>query len=85
MKEEDWIQWANNPVTQTVRAYLQELRDNNVENILNLDVASKDFNLEQYALNSLALRYMVDGQTQFLDFETLKADLVEDEHVPETE
>lgn len=47
--------------------------------MLNLDVASPDFTLETFALNSLALRYKIEGIAEFIDFSSLKLDLVEED------
>jgi len=79
ISKEAWDQWASNPVTKLVQAHLQERCESLTSQMLNLDVTSPDFSLETYGLNSMALRYHIEGIAEFVDFETFELDMVRED------
>jgi len=78
MTEEEWVQWKNNSVTKLVVERLSEVREKCVSDMLNLDITRDDFSLEKFALHSMALRYHIEGISEFLDFNSLEVDLVDE-------
>ena len=77
ISSDDWSQWEHSPVTQAVRAYLEEMRDDEITKMLNLQATPS---LEEYAIKAIALRHVADGLARATDFETLKRFLVEEKN-----
>jgi hypothetical protein len=78
MTKEEWVQWKNNSTTKLVVERLNEVRDKSISDMLNLDITREDFSLEKFALHSIALRYQIEGLSEFLDFNNLEVDLVDE-------
>ena len=76
---DEWSSWVNSPVTQAICQYLQEQANDILNESINLSLPKDKASLEKYGMQSLAARYAVDGIGQFLDFETLKEILVEED------
>lgn len=78
MTKDEWVQWKNNSATKLVAERLSEIRETCISDMLNLDITRDDFSLEKFALHSMALRYHIEGISEFLDFNSLEEDLVDE-------
>lgn len=75
IKPQEWADWLNHPVTETVLQYLNTRKDALIEQHLNIDIG-KHASIESYGLECLATRCVVEGLGEVLDLQNLQESLV---------
>lgn len=76
VSKEDWQQWASNPVTRAYIEHIQGVIDTLIERMINKDPSYNREGLDEYAMHCLALRSIIEGLTNAIDFKEIEEDIV---------